>query len=214
MTMLAIQEKHRLWIGADSFGLMKEDGKLIRRYEEQQKLFPVGHDVIYCDGNHLLVDKLIETFITKTDRTITELQLLATLFLKEYIKNYPDEYGPEGNCALHEIVVATSEDQGTVLYTLSPERNFEIIVHVVGEGDSLVYTSGYNHDDASVSAEIKRLKNEDMFRVFEDTFGEIACEKVGGCLEAYRIDSGSIPECFLEIDITPKEGGYRHANRF
>jgi hypothetical protein len=213
MTVLAIQEETRLWIGCDSTGLVKHDGMLIRLDGEQKKIFPVGKHVIYCDGNRVLIEQLMETFITETEGTIAELQFLASAFFREYVRQNPDHYGPEGNFALHEIVVASSEEQGTLLYTLSPERNFEISIQIIGEGNSTVYVSGYKHDHAGVMAEILRLRDEDMFRVFEGTFSEIACERVGGCLTAYQINAGYSPEQFLEVDITPKIGGQSYANR-
>jgi hypothetical protein len=198
-----IQTYDRLWIGADSAVSAVIEGKTYRWHEHGQKLFLVDDMVIFCSGVMNLSGEIMRNFSELEDRSLKSLQAVVSSLYKEYVNKNPEQYKPGVSLCL-DVLIGKIVDGCSVVYSISPHDNFEIVPRVLeNAGQFAIWSGGIRVEESRNAAYSLFSQTLNVDLTFQHTFNEITYEGIGGKLTVYQIDKEGIKE-LLQTNILEK----------
>jgi hypothetical protein len=185
--VVVIQEKDKIYFGADTAISIKINSETFRLNNNGQKLFIIENLLIFCSGNMELVKLIIKEFNNNTSHTIESLRNIAKSLYNIFPKN-KDEINLD-------IIAGEVINGKSVVYQISPYYNFEIMKKTVTDGIGL-YTGGIKTEDSFNQMYLNLINNRGLIESYQDTFNKISYEGIGGKLLLYKIDINGISKIY------------------
>lgn len=114
---LILQQEDRTFIGADSIICSLVDEKPVRTEYEDEKVFVVGNDVVFCSGNMDVIYNVV-SWCKNTYQN-------SSINVGELSEKLSKEYPYSGNKFWDiEVVISTFVNGKSVIYQLSPYKNY------------------------------------------------------------------------------------------
>lgn len=177
---LIIQQKNRLFIGADSAISVKHINKYIRCSNNGKKLFKIKNEIVFASGNIEVVNKAIDFYKEESNL------LLFQNKLRQLCKNSKsDSYNVE-------ILISGIKDNNSYVYQLSQYNNFSPIVHHVDNDNINVLCGGICTNELNNNVSKKINSGIELHDIFKSSYKDISNENIGGNLTVYEINSNGI----------------------
>lgn len=132
---LILQQEDRAFIGADSIICNIVNGKPVRTEYEDNKLFVIGKDIMFCAGNMSIIHGLVDWCNLKYYDTNINIDELS-----EKLKN--EHSGLKSEFSDAEVVISTFRDGKSVVYGLSQYNDYEPIIYKGDPRGVMIITGG------------------------------------------------------------------------
>lgn len=198
---LTLQSDRFIYMCADTAQCTRINTKLYRVNEEGKKIYKIGDKVIFISGVSSVTDLIIASFKQSKIQTIEVLRNIAKATYKILYDNDKDY-----NLG---IVVGTWENRFAVQYTIDSCNNFEIVKDMVNDKSVYLTVEGIKKDEVKERAYYyfnnpKENNISDILDLYKRIYDDMSFEGIGGNLEIYRIQDGSISK-ISEFKIKEKE---------
>ncbi|MCL6458834.1 MAG: hypothetical protein K6T85_12575 [Gorillibacterium sp.] len=191
-SVIVIQTYESLWIGADSAVSVRLGDKTYRWHEDGQKLFVVDESVIFCSGSMNLAQQVMDDYRESKDFSLQNLQRIASTRHSEYVRLNPAEYVEGENLCLG-IMVNKFENGRTVVYSINPYDNFEIVERVLTDNTQFaIWAGGIRVNEASTAAITRFRETFNVVSALQYAFDHISYEAVGGNLTVYEVTAAGV----------------------
>ena len=186
---LILQEKNRLFIGADTSASVFNHDKLFRLHNHNNKLFKLNKNTImYCAGNNevsQVVQKHIQDTYNYGDFYFEELQ-------KWLVKNFPLKENKGKTIYDTEILICTMKNDATIVYQMSQYNNYQLVVHNGTDNGIKILSAGIKNQDSISYAEREILKHLDVKNIYRKVFEKLSCNYIGGNLDVYCVENNKL----------------------
>lgn len=187
---LIIQEKNRLFIGADSAISVKYNDKYLRYNNDGEKLYKIKNEILFISGNMELAE--IALFYYKNVNNIFDFSDK----LKEICENYKSN-----NIFNLEIMIAGTKNDSTYVYQISEYNKFYPKLYTVDNNCINVLCGGLSTEKLNnIVIDKIKAKNE-LHKIFLDSYKEISNENIGGKLTVYEVNVNTGINVFFKSNI-------------
>ena len=169
---LVMQQYDKIFIGSDTAVSGIVDNKIKRIHNNGEKIFNKDGHIIFCSGNMITANNLINHIKNMNSINIKNIQ--------KYIREI---YNTNN---MFEIFIADCNKVPVKTYNMSSYRNFDLLITKCKQEETQLYTLGFKTNEImdSASKNIKTL-NGNIVKIYENSFNENCCEEIGGKLKLY-----------------------------
>ena len=169
---LVMQQYDKIFIGSDTAVSGIVDNKIKRIHNNGEKIFNKDGYIIFCSGNMITANNLINHIKNMNSMNIKNIQ--------KYIREI---YNTNN---MFEIFIADCNKVPVKTYNMSSYRNFDLLITKCKQEETQLYTLGFKTNEImdSASKNIKTL-NGNIVKIYENSFNENCCEEIGGKLKLY-----------------------------
>ena len=173
---LILQDKNRVFIGADSV-LTIVNGKSFSRIDiTKEKIFNIHNSLIFCSGNMLLVEKMIDFIKNLSEINVVEISnFLKTLNLKK-----------NKNIFNIELIVCVKNKETIDVFQISEYNNFDIIEHKEVYENVRILAGGIKAEKCLDIATQELQNGKNVENIFRNTYNQLSCEQIGGILKVWE----------------------------
>lgn len=192
-SVVCIQTNDRVWIGADSAVSTQIHGQIYRLHEEGKKIFHIDDRVIFCSGIMELAANVMSEYESKPNRSLESLQEIAHRQCTDYEEKKPEIRSR--NKLFLDILIAEYDKTRlhTVVYSISPYNDFEIVERILNSPTSVaVWTGGIRAREANDATMDKLERTSNIDLAFKYAFYRTSYEGIGGELSVYEIDKDGV----------------------
>jgi len=175
--------------------------KIIYRLNKSgKKLFNIDNKIIFCSGKVELANNIINKYYNDKNKSIDNLKIITEYYYNEYINN---NIISENNFIL-DILIATFENEQSIVYQISPYDNFEIKKNIITNiNDIGIYVAGIKVQEAYDIIYNNILNKINVSNIYQNAFDNISFEGIGGYLEVYKLNNNNI-ELYYKNNIKEK----------
>lgn len=189
---LVLQTREKLYIGADTSSSIFVNNKLYRLNNSTKKLFQLNNNsILYCAGNNLIASKVKDYIIPFYNNKYFSFYKLQDWLLKNFalVKGKQTIYDVE-------ILIATIENNETIVYQLSQYNNYELTIHKPPKNGVQILSAGIKNQDCMSYAEKELLSKNGVKAIYTNTFNALSCNYIGGNLDLYEISIDSLNKIY------------------
>ncbi|MFC5403915.1 hypothetical protein [Cohnella soli] len=184
-----IQTNTDIFIGSDTATSVSIGNQIFRVDTKATKLYHIDDLVLFCSGDLVFCYNLIELFLKEEVRNANVLRnILLACHHDETV----------------DIVVCEYKGNKTVVTELSPNNNFEPVIHAdIAAGGVNVVAAGIKTKESHDIACEMLYRGKSVSNIFKEVFDTISYEGIGGQLSVYRVSENGI-QVFLNHQIKEK----------
>jgi len=186
---LILQDKDRLFIGADSALVLSDNESFVRIDETREKIFHIYNSLIFCSGNIFLVEKTIDFIKT--------LLAIDVDKISEFLKSL--NFKKNKNIFNIELIICIKNKDIINVFQISEYNSFDIVKNDKVEKDVRILAGGIETKKCLDISTEKLINGVDVKNIFVDTYNRLSCEKIGGVLKVWEISDDI--KVFYEGDI-------------
>lgn len=132
---LILQQEDRAFIGADSIICNIIDEKPVRTEYEDNKLFVIGKDIMFCAGNMSIIHELVDWCNFKYTDTNIDIDELSGKLRNEHP-------GLKSKFSDVDVVISTFRDGKSVVFGLSQYKDYKPIIYKGDPRGVMIVTGG------------------------------------------------------------------------
>lgn len=184
-SFLIIQQKDKIYFGADTAVSTRIDGKPYRVHNMYvEKIYKVKDSLIFCSGDLIIANEVISSIYENDTEDIEEIRDICIEKYKKY---------ETSNKFVFELAVAKVFKDHSIVYQISPYYDFSIIsMKISKDNETAILTGGIKTKEVFELAYENIRDNLNAETTFKNTYNNIAYEEIGGDCLLYKMEYNDI----------------------